>query len=303
MRQFLSAVIGTLLLSSASFAAKPSASPPNPQVAYRALSGNSVKLMVADENGANASALYASPTSFNFDLAPRAQRQIAITDNTQLKLLTYTQTGSGSFATSGVVTLASNGRGGSVDFSPDGRKIAYKCCWDGQNEKLVVHDLVDNSVTEWATGPFFWDFAWFRDGASIAYATHGPAELYELSGPGAVPQLLYSSGQGQLYVDSARTHPDRLVLSSNKFPDDAVIGLWQAPTVAEPTGHFIDGNLANSTRSWQGTLSCEDRKLAYMGVQNTSGSQAFYIRDLSTGLVSLFSKNSNILLQFWPTCN
>ena len=36
--------------------------------------------------------------------------------------------------------------------------------------------------------------------------------------------------------------------------------------------------------------------------QNTSGSQAFYVRELDTGITTLVSKNSNILLQFWPTC-
>lgn len=299
MRYALAAVIGSILFSTLAFAGKPPASTPNPEIAYRVLSGNSVKLMVANENGTNASSLYTSSTSFRFDLAPRAQRQIAIVDgpsnSTVLKLLTYTINGSGVFVPSTVQTLGPARSGSYSDFSPDGTKIAYACCSNGTTEQLVVHDLITGTKTVWAEGTFFWDISWFRNGASIAYATLLPLEVHELTAPGATPQLLYSNGQGELYIDSARTNADQLVISYNDTSGAARIGLWQP-------GGFVNSDLANSARSWQGTLNCSDNKLAFMGVQNTSGSQAFYVRDLNTGQNSLVSKNSNILLQFWPTC-
>jgi hypothetical protein len=254
--------------------------------------------IVANENNTNAATLYTSPTSFFFDVAPRAQRQIAISTGrgaaSKLSLLTYAVTGSGTFATSGIVDLTSAREGTRIDFSPDGTKIAYACCFDGTNETLAVYDLDTGAITPWATGPFFWDFAWFRDGASIAYSTIAPTQLHELTGPGATPQLLYS-GQGEINVDSSRIDPDRLVVSYNDTSGNARTGLFKG-------GAFVDPDIANSARSWQGTLNCTDTKLAYMGVQNTSGSQAFYIRELSSGITSQVSKNSNILLQFWPTC-
>ena len=299
MRQVVSAVIGALLLSSPSLGAKPGSSPANPQIAYRLLSGNSVKLIVADENNANASTLYSSPNSFTFDLAPRAQRQIAIVDGAgsaaALKLLTYSTSGSGTFVPSNVQTLGPARSGSAIDFSPDGTKIAYACCSDGEKEQLVVYELTTGTTTVWAESPYFWDISWFRDGASIAYATLIPLEINELAGPGSAPQLLYSGGRGELYLDSARTNADQLVISYNDGSGAARIGLWQS-------GSFLNPDLANSARSWQGTLNCTDQKLAYMGTQNNSGSQAFYVRDLTTGINSLVSKNSNILLQFWPTC-
>ncbi len=303
MRRFVTAAIGfSLVLTLA--AAKPgggggggSAPPPNPQIAYRLLSGKTVKLVVANEDNSNQATLYSSPRSFTFDLAPRSQRQIALSTGSgataKLSLLSYDVTGSGTFATTGIVDLAPARDITRMDFSPDGRKIAYACCFDGTNETLAVYNLDDGTVTPWATGPFFWDFAWFRDGNSIAYSSHNPASLYELTGPGAEPILLYS-GHGEINVDSSRQFSGRLVVSYNDYPGDARIALWE--------DGIIDPDLASSNRSWQGTLSCDDTKLAYMGVQNTSGSQAFYIRDLSTGLTSMVSKNSNILLQFWPTC-
>ena len=303
MRRLLTAALGLSMLITLA-AAKPggggggSTTPPDPQIAYRLLSGKSVKLVVANENNSNQATLYTSPRSFFFDLAPRGQQQIALSTGSgaasKLSLLSYNVTGSGTFATSGIEDLASAREGTRIDFSPDGRKIAYACCFDGTNETLAVYDLDDGSITPWATGPYFWDFAWFRDGTAIAYSTTLPAQLWELNAPGAEPVLLYS-GQGEIYVDASRQHSGRLVVSYNDAAGNARIGLFE-------DGGFIDSDIANSARAWQGTLSCDDNRLAYMGVQNTSGSQAFYIRDLTTGLNSLVSKNSNILLQFWPTC-
>jgi hypothetical protein len=304
MLRSVSAILATLLLSSASFAAKPPSSPPpsaNPQIAYRMLSGKAVKLIVADENNTNASTLYTGAGSFTFDLGPRAQRQIAIADgtanNVDLKLLTYTTTGSGTFAPSSVVTLTSARRGTAIDFSPDGTRIAYACCSDGNTEKLAVYNLTDGSITYWATDVFFWDIAWFRGGTTLAYATLIPLEVREVTAPEATPQLLYSNGQGELSLDSSRTNPNRLVISYNDTTGAARIGLW------EDGSGFLNSDLANSARSWQGTLNCDDTKLAYLGVQYTSGSQAFYIRNLNSGVTSQVSKNSNILLQMWPSCS
>jgi Tol biopolymer transport system component len=292
-----------LCLSSISFAAKPPPPPPpassDPQLAYRLPDGKGTKLVVSTESGANQMTLYKSSASFRFDLAPRGQREVAIVDgfssSPTLKLLTYDINTSGIYAQSGVQTLTSARGSGNVDFSPDGTKIAYICCSDGTNETLAVYDLTDCSITPWATAPFFWDITWFRGGASIAYSTQIPTALYELTGPGAAPQLLYT-GQGQLDIDSSRTDPEALLLSYNDTSGDARIGLWK-------NGAFTDSNLANSARSWVGNLNCRDDKLVYGGVQNNSGSQAFYVRDLNTGTVTLVSKNSNIMPQYWPTCS
>jgi len=294
------ALLGALLLvSSASFAAKPAPPPPPPadiQVAYRLPDGKGTKLVVSTESGANQMTLYNSSISFVFDLAPRAQKQIAIVDgypNATLKLLTYTVNTSGTYMRSGIQDLTSARSGSRLDFSPSGTKIAYACCWDGTNEKLAVYDLTDNSITYWATQPYFWDVVWFRGGTSIAYSSE--RDLYEITAPNAPPQHLFGISGGQIDIDAARTDPDALVVSYNDTSGAARVGLWK-------NGGFTNPDLANSARSWVGNLNCTDTKLAYGGVQNNSGSQAFYIRDLDTGIVTLTSKNSNILMQFWPTC-
>jgi Tol biopolymer transport system component len=302
MRHVLCAFVGSALLCSASFAAKPPPPPPSPssspQVAYRLPDGKGTKLVVSAESGASQMTLYKSSTSFRFDLAPRAQQQIAIVDGSPrtLKLLNYSVNTSGVYVPGAINSLGNAGTSGAVDFSPDGTKIAYSCCGNDSNQ-LIVHDIATGTKTVWAEGPYFWDITWFRGGASIVYSTHLPLEVREVTAPMAEPQLLYSTTPGgQLDVDSARTNPNQLVISYNDAQGSGRIGLWE-----DGTG-MVNPDLASSAKSWQGTLNCDDKKLAYMGVQNASGSQAFYVRELNSGITTLVSKNSNILLQFWPTC-
>lgn len=303
-RRFGVAALACLLASTA-LDAKPASPPPNPQVAYAALGGQSNKLYVSDENGTNANTLFTSATAFRFDLAPRAQRQIAIVDgsltNPQLQLLTYGSNGAGGFTTTSVVPLASARRGSNVSFSPDGSRIAYACCSNGNTEKLMVYDLGSNSTTEWATGAFFWDMTWFRSGASIAYVDDTEAHVYEVTSPGSAAQLIFSS-RGSIYLDASHTNRDALVISYNDSAGNALTGLWQAPTTGDPSGHFINANLTNGTTSFNGDLNCDDSELAFLGPPNKT--PTWYIRSLTSGLTSLFSRSSSIhWLQFWPTCS
>jgi hypothetical protein len=296
MRHSVSITLATLLLSSAAFAAKPPPpppqSPPDIQVAYRLPDGKGTKLVLSNENGANQMTLYKASTTFRFDIAPRAQQQIAIVDNSMrtLRLLNYSVNTSGVYTAGSIANLGPAGSSGSVDFSPDGTKIAYACCGT-DNDQLIVHDLVTGEKTVWAQGIYYFDIAWFRGGSSIVYTTVIPLEIREVTAPMAAPQLLYTESQGQLDVDSARTNPNRLVINHNDHNGNTRVGLWEAGV------GFIDENLANRTQAWWGTLNCDDTKLGY------SGSGAFYVLDLNTGIDTLVSKKANIMLQFWPTCS
>jgi hypothetical protein len=308
MRYALTAIILSLALfgpvSAPTAAAAGSGSLPNPQVAYEWLGGKSNKLVVSDENGSNASTLYSSAQFFRFDLAPRSQRQIALIDDSTtpaLRLLTYTQTGTGGFAASSVAVLNTGAdaprRGSNVDFSPDGSKIAYACDSNGvDTEHLCVFDLGTNTVTVWGSDSFYWDFAWFRGGAAIAYSTEdsdGITRLHEIDGPGATPQVVFTT-KSDLYLDASRTNPNALVLNYHDANGNALTGLWQ-------DGSFIDPNLTNSTVSFFGELSCNDSELAYLGPPNNSPD--WYIRDLGTTQTRVFSKTYYRWVQFWPTCS
>lgn len=285
------------------------ATTPNPQVAYSVASGKSYKLVVANEDGTNASTLYTSSSPIRFDLAPRGQHQIAIsvasTTDPAIVLLSYGVTGTGSFAATGSTRIASARRGTNVDFSPDGTKIAFACCSNGQTEQLVVYDLATNSTAVWATDTFFWDVAWFRNGGSIAYSapnadgTSGD-KLYEVAGQGATPQVLLTN-VSEIDFDASRTNPDALVVNHGDSAGNSVTGLYQAPTAGDPSGHFIDPNMTNSTGSNFSELNCSDSELAYLGPPNKT--PTWYIRDLNTGTTHLFSRTYYKWLQFWPTCS
>jgi WD40 repeat protein len=308
MRQVtLSAAVAAMLCGSA-YAGKPSGGggspPPNPQIAYEVLSGKSNKLVVSDENGTNASTLYTSTPSFRFDLAPRSQRQIAIVDSSTsaaLRLLTYAQTGTGAFAATSTVVLDTGTfaprRGSNVDFSPDGTKLAYACNSDGINtEHLCVYDLTTHSAAQWGSDSFYWDLAWFKGGAAIAYSTEdadGVTRLHEIDGPGATPQVVFET-KGDLDLDAARSTSDALVLDYHDASGNAYIGLWQ-------NGNFIDPDLAHSSVGFYGETNCTDSKLAYLGPPNNTPD--WYIRDLNTGLSTTFSKTYLHWVQYWPTCS
>lgn len=307
MRHVVTAVGAALVCSATLFAAKPPpTSTSNPQVAYISGSGNSIKLMVANENGANAHVLYSSNLPFRFDLAPRAQRKVSINgrDGT-LRLLSYTQSSNGTLSASGApVALTQATSGTNHDFSPDGRRIAYSCCDGGAQQKLMVFDLDTSTATEWATVEFVWDVAFFRGGSSIAYvvpAANNMYEVYEISSPGQTPRKIFST-LGDIYFDSARMNPDALVLTYRPNPSTVLLGLWRAPSASETEGTFLVPNLTNRSVAFYPTLNCDDTKLAYMSSTTPAGGQVFFIRNLNTNQDALFSKTSNIQLQFWPTC-
>lgn len=306
MRHVVAAVAGAILISSALFAAKPPPSSANPQVAFISGSGNSVKLMVANENGANAHVLYSSTAGFRFDLAPRSQRQVSINGRDGwLRLLSYTQSSNGTLSATGApAALTPATSGTSHDFSPDGRNIAYACCDGGGPQKLMVFNLDTNTATEWVTTSFVWDVAFFRGGSAIAYVEPGANnmyDIYEISGPGQTPRKIFSTS-GDIYFDSARTNPDALVLTYRPNPSNPTIGLWRAPSALESEGTFLVPNLTNRTVAFYPTLNCDDTKLAYMSSTTPAGGQVFFIRNLTTNQDAVFSKTSNIQLQFWPTC-
>lgn len=295
-----------LLLSVAAaslIAAKPSAGPADPKIAYVILTGPGFELRVTNQDGTGATTLFKSPNPLRFDLGPRGQQVIALTDGNALKLLHYQVNGTGSFQTQSVETVYTDAtRLYYVDMSPDGSKIAFAA---RNGEDLMVYDLSQpagpaNPAT-WVTVPYVWDHAWYKGGAAIAYVVpktatgHAVDELYEISGPGAAPSLIHT-GQEIDFVDAARTNTDALVLTYRVSPQSMLVGLWA-------NGQFLQPNLTNRAFSFRGTLSCDDRYLVY-AAPDKSGSTVWYIRDLNQNSERLYSKAPRVnWTQMWPTCS
>jgi hypothetical protein len=290
-------------LCAASFAligAKPPSGTVNPQVAYTVLAGNGTELRVTNEDGTNSATLYKSATAINIDTAPRAQHQIGFTEGGALKLLTYGVSGSGAFQTTSVATLYDAGAGGAnrvdfLDFSPDGSKIAFSA---GGGTRLMVYDLATNSASTWTTDIWVGDMTWHA--GAIAYIgaidPQDPSQhVFEVAGPGAPRVDLLSERELDL-LDSSRTDPDALVVTYNRTGSSGpLVGLWKA-------GSYVDDNLGHGTFTDWGTLNCDDTKLMY-ATPDRNGQAIWYIRNLSNGLNSLYTKTVRVRhTQFWPTC-
>lgn len=307
MRHVTSAITGSLLLLSATIAAKPPASAANPQVAYVTFAGTKLQLKVADVTGANTQALYTSSAPFRFDLAPISQKQVALNGRDgMLRLLTYTASSTGQLTAAGPpVDLTPSVGGQSVAFSRDGRRIAYACCQTADKQALMVYDLDTGTATKWADIDFLWDVAFLRaGGTSLVYGepdNTGGQNLYEITAPFATPKLLYHD-RANFYFSAANVNLDAIVTEYHDANGNAFVGLFQAPVGTETEGHFLVPNLTNRAMAFFPELSCDDKKLAYDTSTNPSGGQVFYIKDLVTGQDTLFAKLSNIQLQFWPTC-
>lgn len=287
-----------LLALTPAVTARPGPAPaPNPLAAYVILTGPGFELRVTNEDGSNASVLYKSKLALRFDLAPRAQRQIAFSEGNSLKLLTYLQTATGTFATSEVQTLFTDtSRIANLDISPDGTKIAFAT---DVNKDLRVIDIASRTSEVWTTVPFVWDIAWYKNGAAIAFiATNdtnsNPQNLYEISAPGAAPVHLYTDRWLDL-VDASRANPDALLLSYNDASGDAYVGLWA-------NGSFLQPSLAARTPAYKGALNCNDTKLMF-GAPDKNGQTIWYSRDLTTNQDTLYTKVPRAnWAQFWPTC-
>lgn len=296
------------LLACTLIGAKPPSGSVDPQVAYVILTGPGFELRVSNEDGTNLTTLYKSPAPIRIDLAPRGQHQIAITDDKALKLLTYGVNGSGAFVTTQVDTLYTDvSRLYYVDISPNGRLIGFAA---DNGQDLMVYDLDQaagpDNPRKWTTTTYVWDLTWFRTGNSIAYVVPADGvqryDLYEITGPGTVPTLIHSERNIDM-LDASRTNSDALVLSYNDVAGNALVGLWEAPTLADPDGGFLQTNLTNRSVAFKGTFNCDDSKLAY-GAPDKNGQTVWYIRNLLQNTEKLYTKTPRVnWTQFWPTCN
>jgi Tol biopolymer transport system component len=295
------------LVASTLIGAKPPSGSVDPQVAYVILTGPGFEVRVSNEDGTNLTTLYKSPAPVRMDLAPRGQRQIALTDDKALKLLTYGVNGSGAFVTTGVQTLYTDAtRLYYVDMSPNGRKITFAA---NNGQDLMVYDLDQaagpSNPQKWTTTSYVWDLTWFRNGNAIAFVVPASStqryDLYEIGGPGETPTLIHSERNIDM-LDASRTNANGLVLSYNDLAGNALIGLWEAPTASDPDGGYLQTNLTNRSVAFKGSLNCDDSKLAY-GAPDKNGQTVWYIRNLNQNSDRLYTKTPRVnWTQFWPTC-
>lgn len=275
--------------------ARPGSTTFEPELAYTLLTG-STELHLTDATGTKSATLYSVRQNIDIDLAPRSQKQIAITENNALKLLTYAAD-SGGVRTTNIATLYSAGaeRITDVDFSPDGSKIAFSQGFT----KLMVLDLTQpigpGNPVQWTQDPVFvGEIAWYKGGAAIAYSD-GNNNVIEVAGAGATPTILLHEPTIDM-IDASRTDPDALVVTYNGPAQQGPrVGLWKG-------GGYVNTSLAGSVSSDFGTLNCDDSKLVY-GTPDQKGQLIWRIRTLPGGPDVLYTKTLRVRhTQFLPTC-
>lgn len=285
--------------------------PANQEIFYRAPAGKGTQLVAAARDGSNVSSLFTGTGSlyFNYDVGSADSGVIVIgTRAGELQLLTYAKNSSGVFARTGLSTLLTGvSSGAAVDLSPDGTRIAYR---GADGTRLMVYTIADESNVEWSVGPWAWDFAWVRGGASIALLqqnspTDGRSHLYEVTGPGQRNEILNMRYMDR--VEVSRTAGDVLLLSYNSEDgQQTFVGTWRMPSAnvdgTITPGAWVNPSLAGRAVSSRGVLSCDDSYLLY-GSAGPAGQQTWYTRTLPSGADQLISKaGANAEPQSWSSC-
>jgi hypothetical protein len=305
-----------LVTSGMAVAGKPTVGAKPQEIFYRAPAGKGTQLVAAARDGSNVSSLFSGTGSlyFNFDVGAQPGSSggtiVIGTRAGELQLLTYAKNSSGAFARTGLTTLLSGiSSGTSVDLSPDGNRIAYRA---GDGTHLRVYNITDHSDVEWSAGPWAWDFAWARGGASIALLEQtnpvdGRSHLYEVTGPGQRTEILTNRYMDR--VEVSRTDGNLLLLSYNSEDgQQTFVGTWRMPTANEDgtttPGAWINPAIVGGGTTFvsRGVLSCDDSYLLYGG-SGPAGQQIWFTKTLPSGTpVQITKVGSNAEPQSWSSC-
>jgi hypothetical protein len=180
---------------------------------------------------------------------------------------------------------------GNPEIAPDGQRIAYRA---GDGTSLRVYDRRDDSIVEWASGPWMWDFVWARDGASILIIEQGSpvdmkSRLYEVAGPGQSLQELAMFVRADS-VEMSRKDPTLALLSYNS-PDGsrALAGTYRLGATAGTPGVFVNPDLTGRAANSKPVFACDDSYMLY-GSATKSGNPVHYRRDFATNQDVLLSR-------------
>lgn len=295
----------------------PTASKPQ-EIFYRAPNGKGTQLVAAARDGSNVSSLYSGTGSlyFNFDVGsqPAAGGSGKIVLGTragELVLLTYARNSNGAFVATGTQVLRTGLTSApALDLSPDGDRIAYRA---GDGTHLRVYTISTGTDFEWSAGPWAWDFAWARDGASIAMIEQTDpvdhrSHLYEITAPGARQEIFTNRYMDR--VEASRTDSNVLLISYNSEDgQQTFIGTWRMPSTSTggstTPGSWINPAIVGggTTAVSRGVLSCDDSYLLYGG-SGPAGQQIWFTKALPSGTPLQITKvGSNAEPQSWSSCS
>lgn len=281
------------LCASTLISAKPAPSPSttDPQIAYVNISGGTrrnYQLRVANEDGTGAATIYSSRDIGQMvpHMGPRADRTILLVQGSNLSLVRYESTSTGTKLTSiePLPAIGSAPGAQEVAFSPDGKKFVSFA----QNDMTFwVFDLVTRTFSpllQLAATPH--NFAFSRDGSSLVYLDHvsdTDAILKSVPLSGGTPVELGIRGD---FWDVEPAH------QSDGYVIVRGVGIKTSRIEYHPAGGGATVDLA---QGYAPSLKCNDGTVIYQQVQADSSVKLLRV-DVATKSGFTTSTSGN----YWP---
>ena len=253
----------------------------NPQISFvKTSKGGRRELMVANEDGSGATAIYTTSQFLRGELGPDG--------------FVYLWEG-GSFGKIPVTGGApqwlfqiSSRFGAQSDLSPDGSSLAY---FDTSNGTLNRYHIPTGQQQLVTSIPELVDLTFDRTGANILFMAVTPsAGNYQLmivpsSGGTAAPYGLFGP-----YTNLDASHLDTTLVITVQAPGTApYLGLWE-PGMTAPL-RIADG--------YQGTYRCDDSAIIY---QRVVGSGSTLFRRTSAGVITTVAKPESVFPSYKQVC-
>lgn len=268
-----------LAVASSATAARPAASgTTSPQIAYvRAGTSGSRQLMVANEDGSGAKAIYASPRMLSGELGPDGY--IYFWDGGSFNRMPAAGgTRQPLFDSSGTVARHS-------DLSKDGRSIA----WYSPNAGMLLRYDIGGQQTPLTATATVLDLTYDYTGSSIIYVEQVNDTQYEVKSvpaTGGTPSSLGLVG-GYANVDSA--HADGTLVLTVYQQGVPYLELWKPG---------MSGSM-RIAQGYNGTYRCDDSAILF---DRMASSGAALYRRASSGAITLVAKPESIFPSYKPVC-
>ena len=290
---FRPVIIATALLATSAQGGKPS--PPvgtsTPEVVYTLAATKGYELRVANRDGTGEVTLYKGTGIVIGRFGPRADKTIAFYGGSDMYLMTYDASSSGTSATSRRLLFNNGGlNAGPFDFS--GTHIAW---WSGRTGDLHVYDVAAGTDSVIMNLPDLAGISFNSSGTEIFYGNgdnNGHYLLHRIPIAGGTPTAVGVTTNVATF-DSGHS-ADNFVIAAPQS------GTWYVDYV--PAGASSGQRIAQGIEA---SFSCDDRYIIYRRPEGAGRNNAYdtLVYDVQTGASATFSTNNGVkFASYMPTC-
>lgn len=304
MRHALAAALGISLFASSAMGAKPTPPPPSgtatPDLGYVQITGGRLNktytIYLANEDGSGASSVYSTSDSGQMliRMGPKADHTIVVIQGGRFSLLRYalSSTGATFVSIEPLVTIANVSGAQMVDFSPNGKDIAY---FRGSDNSLWNFNLDTRASTKVAQlASYINGISFDQTGSNILFvenASSNASYAVVKSVPTAGGNIALMGLEGD-YNGIESSHTSGSFILTRHF-------LTETMTLEYHAGSSTPVILATG---YLPSFRCDDRMVVYQHVSN--GSVSLLEHDMVSGLEhTLTSNGNNYRPDYIPTCS